>query len=1062
MIIKGVLDEVVVFDVRDGFVTTVRKHGWQVLKFQIIEGHLRAGSKYVVIDDGDLVTSDSPEANGYWSLVDNQLWYGETPAIVRFFSCENKVNANPSSGCTDVTSVSIATYNFVPTANTVDPELPMLVTTMSLLEEIIISTSGSYVTVFDGHPLDAIKFTVVNGYLKAGDQYITENEGGLIVVGSAERAADNWVFSGDQLYFGDDPELVLLCSCENRVFIETGQGGDALTPVTFTNYNCEPQENTVNPSSPMAITGAIGEEKVIVSTDGDLLDATKFRIENRYLKTGDKYVEIDGGVLGLFETRAAASSGEILSGDHLFFGGDPDLVNFYSCADKFGLEDSDECEQLSAVVITNFHFVQTTNTMNAEHPMLIKGELDGETVAISADGGSLTVVDSEEDAERGWVLSGDQLYFGEDPVVVRFFGCAGTVSVDVSSGCDKVTLIAIKNFDFEPQENTVDPTEPMVVSRMLDLQDVVITVIDDRITILEGGITVGARFRILEKYLRFGELYISIENATLVLVNDVGDAARGWILSGNQLYLGDDPALVILSVCEDGSVHVGAVECATLEEVTLWNVEDGPTTSTETESSTTEETESETKSSTTEDTDSETETESTSKDPSDDPTDDPTPSETSTGTDTDTDTEAETETETDSEMGTSSTTLAGPVPTQGPVDPLKPFIINVLFDGQYLIFLTDVVHITLFEGDVALLKIDDGYLAVRGEKWISIADNGLLLLVDEKEDVTLLARDTEEPVQFSVCDDNGDFFILVGRIAGCELLNDNNGASEDPTDSVSTEYESYDSEEPSETGTVDSSSSTSVQTETITSSDQTYTTTETSTASDSSSTTETTNTAQPGSTTDGTDPLGSLSTTSASGSHTGATGADTNPGIAIATMTATDIDTVTITTAADSTSSGDFPSSGTVLPGWRTAPGYDDETTMTTITDYMTITVTSCDDATLCETSTEVRSTVYTTYCPATTTTTAGDVLSERPKATVTVTVCSEGTKCKEVVSVIPPNESLHSSTIRHETNENPTSDDHGHTSVVESSTTGFENMAMLVKSSLMAADLLVLLRLIL
>ncbi|RCK60315.1 hypothetical protein Cantr_08547 [Candida viswanathii] len=1133
MIIKGLLDELVVFDVQDGFVTTVRKHDWQVLKFQIIEGHLKAGSKYIVIDDGDLVTSEIPEANGYWSLVDDQLWYGGTPEAVRFFSCENKINVDPLSGCTEVTSISIANYNFVPTENTVEPELPMLVTAMSLLEEIIISTTGSYVTVFDGHPLDAIKFTVVNGYLKAGDQYITENAGGLIVVTSTELAADKWVFSGDQLYFGDDPELVLLYSCEDRVFIQTGEGCDALTPVIFTNYNFEPQENTVDPGSPMAITGTIDGERVIVSTDGDevvafdgdLLDGTKFTIENRYLKAGDKYVDIDGGVLVLVETQAAASSEWILSGDHLFFGADPDLVHFYSCAGKIGVEDSGECEQLNPVVITNFHFVQTTNSVNAENPMLIKGELDGETVAISADGGfvtvssggddvdatkftienrylkaddkyvtadggSLTVVDSEEGAERGWVLSGDQLYFGEDPVLVRFFGCAGKVSVDVGSGCDEVVLIVIKNFDFEPQENTIDPTEPMVVSGVLDLQDVVIVVVDDRITILEGELTVGARFKILEKYLRVGELYVGIDNARLVLVDDIDDAARGWILSGDQLYLGDDPALVILSVCEDGSVHVRAVECAILDEVTLWNVEDEPTTSSETESSTTEETDSETGSSTieetdseagsstTEATDSETETVSATEDPTDDSTDDPTPSE----TDADTDTNTETETETETKTETSSTTLAGPVPTQGPVDPLKPFMINVLYERQYLTFLTDGVHITLFEGDEALLKIDDGYLKVHEEKWISIADDGLLLLVDEKEDAAfgwriedgrlyyeitqrLLVRDTEEPVKFSVCDVDGDFFIFVGEIAGCELLNDvilkNHGASEDPTDPVSTEYESYDSEEPSETGAAGSSSSTSVQTESITPSDQTYTTTETSTASGSSSTTETTNTAQPGSTSDSTDPLSSSSTISTSGSHTGTTGADTNTGIATATVAATDTDTVTITTAADSKSSRHFPSSGTVLPGWRTAPGYDDETTLTTITDYTTITVTSCDDVTLCETSTEVRSTVYTTYCPATTTT-AGDVLSERPKATVTVTVCSEGTKCEEVVSVIPSNESLHSSTIRHEANENPTSGDHGHTSVVESATTGFENMAMLVESSPIAAGLLVLLHLIL
>ncbi|KAK6879822.1 hypothetical protein K6H10_002714, partial [Candida tropicalis] len=128
----------------------------------------------------------------------------------------------------------------------------------------------------------------------------------------------------------------------------------------------------------------------------------------------------------------------------------------------------------------------------------------------------------------------------------------------------------------------------------------------------------------------------------------------------------------------------------------------------------------------------------------------------------------------------------------------------------------------------------------------------------------------------------------------------------------------------------------------------------------------------------------------------------------------------------------------TTTPGWKTASEWhcdsdgicDDETTSTideitttTVTGWVTMTETSCVNSTICSTQTVVVSTVGTTNDPVTITNSSGDTATGTPKeasskfwpgpfyTTITMTICSENDQCEEVVSVIPPNETMYIST---------------------------------------------------
>ncbi|RCK63721.1 hypothetical protein Cantr_10689 [Candida viswanathii] len=1043
MVISGALDEGKrVLSTENGEVIVFAGRPISATKFTVVDNYLMAGNKYVQIDNGMMVLVDDEEdASDHWILSGDRLHLGADPKLVEVYNCEGKISIE-NTECEMLYSMTLTNFDFVQESNTVDPEKPMLIKGQSDGETRVISGSGKYFNASTADDVDCDKFIVEDGYLKVGDKFVA-NDWNLEMTEDTSSVTSWWILSGDKLYYGANPEPFNFRYCNGRIGGSGGYECTSMAPIVITNFNFEQQENDVNPESPMVISAMLGSAHVVVSIDeddvivseGDAIYGSKFTISRRYLMAGDKYVRIHNGMMVLVEAQDSASYGWFLSGDHLFYGSDPSLVHLYSCANKIAVENSGECEELTPVVILNINFEPEVNTVDSEKQMLIKGEVDGELITFSTDDGFVTeftgedvdatklriedgylkagdkyvatvdgdlvVVENKGDAERGWVLSGDQLYFGEDPLLVHFYSCAGKINAENNGGCEEVTLIVIQNFDFEPKPNTIDPNEPMVISATLGSENVVITVEDDRITVLEGEPIDGAKFRISEKYLKVGEKYVGVVNGTLVLVSEAGDAAKGWVLSDDQLYLGYDPVLVVLSVCDDGSVHLGAGDCSVLTDITILNVEEEPTTSSQAESTSAEET----------DTDSE--TESATGDPSDEPT------------------PIESDSETTST--TTTTTLAGPEPTHPVIDPLKPFTIETLFEDEYLQLLTDGVHVRLLAGDLALFRIDEGYLKVGGDKWVSIAEDGLIVLVGEREyaafgwrieegqlyyEITsrALARDTEVPVTFSYCDIDGEYLLYVGEASGCQVLaNVILRSTESPDEpEESSGYESYESEEPSETG-------------------ETTSTTETST---------TTGTTGPVSTSDDTD------TTSGTSVTTGGTTDVTSSGSS-ATATATTTGEASVINVTSCDPSGSCTEIVTiVLPSSQSTH----QSTSTTITEHTTLTVTSCEDTRLCETRTEVRSTVYTTYCPVTTAT-AG-VLPVSPKSTITVTICSEGTECEEVVTVVPADQTTSAQT------------GHPRTLVTESPvrpiTSGFENRGVFPELSPIIAGLLVLLHFVL
>ncbi|RCK63535.1 hypothetical protein Cantr_09714 [Candida viswanathii] len=67
-----------------------------------------------------------------------------------------------------------------------------------------------------------------------------------------------------------------------------------------------------------------------------------------------------------------------------------------------------------------------------------------------------------------------------------------------------------------------------------------------------------------------GNIYVQIDNGMLVLVEDEGDAADDWILSGDRLYLGADPKSVEVYNWE-GKISIENTECEKLYSMTLTN-----------------------------------------------------------------------------------------------------------------------------------------------------------------------------------------------------------------------------------------------------------------------------------------------------------------------------------------------------------------------------------------------------------------------------------------------------------------------------------------------------------
>ena len=93
--------------------------------------------------------------------------------------------------------------------------------------------------------------------------------------------------------------------------------------------------------------------------------------------------------------------------------------------------------------------------------------------------------------------------------------------------------------------------------------------------------------------------------------------------------------------------------------------------------------------------------------------------------------------------------------------------------------------------------------------------------------IKLLLRDLDEPVGFSVCEEeNGDLFVYVGEVYGCQVLENaslnNYGSADDPTSSISTDEESQVSSESSEvTDTISTLESSEYITSAVTSNEST-------------------------------------------------------------------------------------------------------------------------------------------------------------------------------------------------------------------------------------------------
>ena len=108
----------------------------------------------------------------------------------------------------------------------------------------------------------------------------------------------------------------------------------------------------------------------------------------------------------------------------------------------------------------------------------------------------------------------------------------GKVSVDSSGGCEEITLIVIKNFEFVPVENTVDGSLPMAISGTLDEASVILSTDNDEVIVFGGDLVDATKFTLSGRYLKAGDRYVAIDGGALVVVETSGEATSGWILSG--------------------------------------------------------------------------------------------------------------------------------------------------------------------------------------------------------------------------------------------------------------------------------------------------------------------------------------------------------------------------------------------------------------------------------------------------------------------------------------------------------------------------------------------------
>ena len=543
-----------------------------------------------------------------------------------------------------------------------------------------------------------------------------------------------------------------------------------------------------------------------------------------------------------------------------------------------------------------------------------------------------------------------------------------------------------------------------------------------------------------------------------------------------MLYFGSDPKLVIFSVCDGSSVvFIDRLQCNVIVDIVIVQAPDWPISSDILESTVSEDS---TESESIIDSSSKDEGVSTSDDSSIEVTTEESSSEstidestidlTTEESSTEATTTAESDTEDTSAIASStsdasetdtiivpSESLTIPEPTYPLVDPSKPIVITVTYEGEYARFLVDGIHISLLQGVLAIFQIDEGYLKVQGDLWIKIADDGLLELVDDRDIAafgwsiedsqlyynvhqTIIKRDLDEPVGFSVCEEeNGDLFVYVGEVYGCQVLENaslnNYGSADDPTSSISTDEESQVSSESSEvTDTISTLESSEYITSAVTSNESTTSDAPGSTSATSEIETETETSSN------ATFPVSSESFEDESTTISDFTSASvTTTSLIFSTIDTTSAVVIFTTTICDE--------NGicseiviTTTPGWKTASEWhcdsdgicDDETTSTideitttTVTGWVTMTETSCVNSTICSTQTVVVSTVGTTNDPVTITNSLGDTATGTPKeasskfwpgsfyTTITMTICSENDQCEEVVSVIPPNETMYIST---------------------------------------------------
>ncbi|RCK64798.1 hypothetical protein Cantr_00846 [Candida viswanathii] len=268
-----------------------------------------------------------------------------------------------------------------------------------------------------------------------------------------------------------------------------------------------------------------------------------------------------------------------------------------------GNGEGDLCSPLGTLYTT----VPAENTVDPTQPMRVSGKLGGEDVSLKTDGlvitlegddlalftidngylkvgekfvfddsGVMRLVDTEGEATPDWALENDKLVL--DGAVVEFSACddgEGGYIVNIgSSSCDSIEDIVVENY-VEPPVNTVDPTEPMKVSGKLDGTDVSLKT-DGVVITLEGDDL--ALFTIDNGYLKVGEKFVFDDSGVMRLVDTEGEATPDWALENDKLVL--DGAVVEFSACDDGEggyiVNIGSSSCDSIEDIVVENYVEPP------------------------------------------------------------------------------------------------------------------------------------------------------------------------------------------------------------------------------------------------------------------------------------------------------------------------------------------------------------------------------------------------------------------------------------------------------------------------------------------------------